>query len=74
MFLFGREYFIIETVNPQINPPGGLFIFWTFVWRLIRGGGGLKIFHGNIPAEIFLLLNYFFDATRTRNIRTELSL
>jgi len=28
----------VNTVNPRINPLGGLFMLWIFAWRLIRGG------------------------------------
>jgi len=53
--------------------PGGLFIFWIFAWGLIPRGylfeGALKKFLivGHIPVEIFLLVNYVFHATHTRN-------
>ena len=35
----------------------------------LNRGGGFKIFLavGHIPVEIFLLVNYFFEATHTSN-------
>ena len=34
---------------------------------LIRGDLKIFLVVGHIPAEIFLLVNYFFDATHTSN-------
>ena len=55
-----------STVNPQIY--GGYLLFLILAWGLIQRGG-LKMFLivGYIPPEIFLLVNYFFNATHTSN-------
>ena len=60
----------MTAADPRISPPGGLSIFLIFaLGHMRRGGGASKIFLevGHIPDEIFLLINYFLDATHRRN-------
>ena len=63
---FHRTY----TVDPRVSPLELAYFFDLCIEAYSKGGlleGGLKIFLvvGHIPVEIFLLINYFFDATHT---------
>ena len=49
-----------RVIQREAYSKGGLF-----KGRLIRGGFKIFLIAGHIPVEIFLLVNYFFDATHT---------
>ena len=63
---------LMITVNPRISPRGLSFL-WFFAQGKFEGGlfdGSYKKFFlvvRHIPVDIFLLVNCFYDATRTSN-------